>query len=242
MWCTFGMYRAVLPTLARVLRETGVTSIVDLCAGGGGPLPKLLKELQRSGLDVEGTFTDLFPNVESWQRLVEQADAAGGPRLAYEADPVDATDIPARLGGMRTMFGCFHHFDRPLATRMLQDAVDKRVPIGVFEPTNRSVTAIVCWSMMSFFSIAGFVFFRPFSLLYFIFAPLLTMMALFDGFVSCLRTYTIDELNEMTASLDGADSFEWRCGHSYLWYWPVPLTYLVGVPKDSTPATAPEEK
>ena len=54
--------------------------------------------------------------------------------------------------------------------------------------------------------------------------PLLPLIVLFDGIVSCLRTYSPDEL---VASLD-APSYTWEIGTESVRGAPVSLTYLIG--------------
>jgi hypothetical protein len=53
-------------------------------------------------------------------------------------------------------------------------------------------------------------------------------LAAFDGVVSCLRTYTPDELRELAKSVDGATGYDWTAGHAG--GGPIPMTYLVGTP------------
>ena len=58
-------------------------------------------------------------------------------------------------------------------------------------------------------------------------------MVLFDGMVSCLRTYTPDELRALAAE-STPDGYAWEAGE--VGDGPIPVTYLVGV------AVAPDER
>lgn len=232
VWTALGLYHVVIPELAGAMAECGADSIVDVCAGGGGPLPAVVATLSKvMGKPITGRFSDLFPNVEQWSHLTRDSDA-----LSFEPNPVDATDFPASLSQsnrIRTMFACFHHFQPELAAAMLQDAVDKRQGIFVAELTHRSLFGVCWWFFVCCFSVVSWLFLRPFSWLVALFSITgwLPVVGVFDGVVSCLRTYTVDELRAMAHGLRDSDAFEWRIGERYLPWWPVPATYLVGVPK-----------
>ncbi len=61
--------------------------------------------------------------------------------------------------------------------------------------------------------------------------PLIPLFVVWDGFVSGLRAYSLTELDEMVASLDG-DSFSWQTGRVKIGSQPVHVTYLLGWPID----------
>jgi len=58
--------------------------------------------------------------------------------------------------------------------------------------------------------------------------PVLPIVGLFDGIVSCLRTYSPTELRELSR---GLDSYDWEIGEKRNGWSPLVVTYLVGVPK-----------
>ena len=57
------------------------------------------------------------------------------------------------------------------------------------------------------------------------------LIALFDGLVSCLRTYSVGELRDLTARLDTND-YHWGIGTVKSKAGPIPITYLIGVPNE----------
>ena len=61
--------------------------------------------------------------------------------------------------------------------------------------------------------------------------PAIPLAVVFDGIVSCLRTYRPNELLELTEGIEG---YRWESGESRD-KGPIPITYLVGV---HTPAQA----
>ena len=67
MQATFRLHRLVVPLLAESLRATGHRQIVDLCSGGGGPVPEIQNDLSANGLDTHITLTDRFPNLPAFR-------------------------------------------------------------------------------------------------------------------------------------------------------------------------------
>jgi len=63
-------------------------------------MPLILQELELRGFQVRASLTDLYPNPKS----------AVDSRISWATEPVDATCVPPRLTGVRTMFTAFHHF------------------------------------------------------------------------------------------------------------------------------------
>lgn len=105
--------------LAQLLRDSGVSSIVDLGSGAAGPIHLVLEQLHRQGLSPTVTLTDLYP-VQS---------IAGGLRASQVKvwpDSVDARAVPPSLNGVRTMFAAFHHLRPGDASQVLRDAFAKR--------------------------------------------------------------------------------------------------------------------
>jgi hypothetical protein len=224
-----GVHEAVAPILARALRATGMCRIVDLCAGGGGPWQPLLPALRAElGDDVTVCLTDLFPNRDASARL---ARSAGG-RVTAWPDPVDARAVPSGLDGFRTLFTSFHHFPPGDATAILADAVRCRQGIAIFELTARRVRTAAMLAAGPLLALALAPFARPFRwsrLLYTYLLPAIPLVVLWDGVVSCLRSYTVPELRGLAEGAGGR-GYTWEAGIRPVPRLPVPLTWLVGYP------------
>jgi len=223
-------YASIVPLLQQAITLTGSRSIVDLCSGGGGPwldLARKLKEEIGGGLHI--SLTDKYPNAAAF----ENAQTRSGMPISFCKDSIDARNVPAELDGFRTMFTSFHHFAPDEARAIIQNTVDARQGIGIFEITRRAPSAIVLiilWSLMPFF-FTPFV--RPFHwsrLLCTYIVPIIPFVLLFDGIVSCLRTYRPDELRELVGQLRGTQ-YQWQAGEFRDSYLRLPITYLIGFPQ-----------
>ncbi len=171
-------------------------------------------------MPVPVLLSDKFPN-----------RVAGIGAVPFHPLAVDATAVPAALPGFRTIFTAFHHFRPPQARAILADAVRHGQGIGVFEISRRAPREIAVIAL-TWIAVLLFVpFIRPLRwsrLAWTYLPPVLPIVGLFDGIVSCLRTYSPAELR---ALLRGFDTYEWQVGETRSRWSPLVVTYLVGVPK-----------
>jgi hypothetical protein len=222
-------YDAAVPRIARLMRATGTDRVVDLCSGGGGPVPRVLRKLREDeGLKPSWLLTDRFPNRAAFERA-----AASSEGLEFSAKPIDATDVPEELRGVRTLFAGFHHFPPERARRILADAQAKRQAIGIFEGTSRTVPSILATAFCPITVLVTTPFVRPFrwSRLFFTYlVPILPLLCLWDGIVSCLRSYSADDFRELIGGLE-ADGYTWEIDEVSMPGTPVRVTYLLGCPE-----------
>lgn len=208
----FRPYARVAPVLAEALEDSGTRRIVDLCSGGGAAVLSIRRGLEQSGVrGVTITLTDKYPNLAAWRR----AAADGGGAVEFVSDPVDAADVPRDLEGFRTLFTSLHHFRPEQARALLADAAAGGAGIGAFEYTERRW---LVWGpailLIPFFVWITTPFMRPFSwrrLLWTYLAPVVPLVAMWDGLVSCLRSYSMEELEALVSSLP-SNCLSWRVG------------------------------
>jgi hypothetical protein len=217
-------------------------SIVDMCSGGGGPWLDLSRNLRcRSAENAAGNaagnpagnapglqiwLTDKYPNLEAFESLSASSDH----NIAYYPESVDAMNVPRALKGLRTMFTSFHHFSPDDARAILQNAVDAGESVGIFEITRRapSTIAVIFVGVLLMFLHTPRI--RPFRwsrLLWTYLIPIIPLVLLFDGVVSCLRTYRPQELREIVEKLTSCQ-YQWEIGE--LAGKRAPVTYLIGYP------------
>ncbi|MBZ5544437.1 MAG: hypothetical protein LAO07_12275 [Acidobacteriia bacterium] len=224
----FRVFRPMVPQLWRVLKNLDCRSIIDLGSGSSGPLPLVQKQLEaEEHYPVTITLTDKFPNLQALRGVA----AASQGKVRYVETSVDAMDVPAELTGFRTLFVTFHHFPLDAARRVLADAARKRVGIGVFEYTERSLVWFIAILLLPLYLWLTVPFMRPWSwerLLWTYLLPLPILFALWDGLVSCLRTYSPAELQQLTRSIECQD-YSWEIGRIRS-FGACRITYLFGHP------------
>ncbi len=223
-------YAAVIPILATALERAGASRVIDLCSGAAGPWIWLRPALVERGLSVSVCLTDKYPNPEGFAG----ASRRSNPAIRYHPQSVDATRVPQDLPGFRTMFTGFHHFRPDQALAVLADAVRTREGIAVFEATQRRPAALLLMLVAPLAVLVMTPWIRPFRwsrLLWTYLLPMLPLVTLFDALVSCLRTYSVRELHELTARL-GTNGYRWEIGTLKGRMTPIPITYLIGVPTE----------
>jgi hypothetical protein len=139
-----GFARALAPAFAEALGES--RTVLDLCSGAGGPVTLMLGELEALGRQLPLVMlSDLFPNVDSWQRLCERWPG----NLDFVSHPVDATAIPAELeGDMVTVVNALHHFPPEIVGRLIAEVAGRGSTLFVAEAFPRSVlraSAYIPW-------------------------------------------------------------------------------------------------
>jgi hypothetical protein len=227
---TMRPYDGALPALRRAFSRSGAERVVDLCSGAGGPWVPLLASWDKQGdAPAEVRLSDFHPSPEAWR---EATEASQGRIRAYPA-PVDARAVPKELEGFRTLFASFHHFRPAEAEAILRDAVERRQGIAILEPTERSARAVAlaCLSWLFVWLLTPGI--RPVRLRRLLLTyvlPVIPALVTFDGVVSCLRTYTPDELGEL-ARRAGGGAYDWEIGSAPYPGFPIPVTYLIGVPR-----------
>lgn len=208
--------------ISTVLDPGKVVELLDLCSGSGGPMPLILEELETRGYRAHATLTDLYPNPQF----------APHPKLSWLREPVDATHVPARLEGVRTMFSAFHHFRPDKAKAILKDAFERRRAICIFESGSRTLLAAGSMLGVPVAVLALMPFARPFRWAYLVFTyliPVLPLIVLWDGMVSLLRVYSPEQMQELTKDLQAPD-YAWEIGEIHLRGLPGGLPYLIGRP------------
>ena len=236
-------YAPIAPLLQSVIDSTGDRtnagpsstrqSIVDMCSGGGGPWSDLSQKLRCR--DAEGDsaglqvwLTDKYPNLEAFQSV----SASSHHHITFYPESVDAMKVPGALKGLRTMFTSFHHFSPEDARAILQNAVDAGESIGIFEATRRTpstIGLILAGILLLFIHTPRIRPFRWSRLLWTYLIPVIPLVLLFDGVVSCLRTYRPQELREIVEKLTSCE-YKWDIGE--LAGGKMPVTYLIGYPRN----------
>ncbi len=218
------IYSPVQEEIFHAIDECGAGRVVDLCSGGGGPWlsPRWRSALAERG-HLQVLLTDKFPSDVLCGRV------GADPQLRCVKFSVDAASVPEELRGFRTIFSSFHHFPDAVARAVLQDAVHCGDGFAMAEVTSRTLRGLAIISLMPIFVWVMTPGMRPFRwsrLLLTYLVPLIPLVVLWDGLVSCTRTRTPEELLALTT---GFPKYEWSAGYARgTWLAPV---YLIGRPR-----------
>ncbi len=222
---TFRIYDCVIPLIEKVLSKTGSDSVIDLCSGASGPWSHLLQHTE----NINIVLTDKFPNLASLERVSSES----GGRISFSRESVDATDVPEKYDGMRTIFTGLHHFRPETAEKILQDTAGKNRAIGIFEFTERSLPAVLSALPGIPLMVLLFTpFIKPFKLsrLFWTYIiPVAPLLIMWDGLISDLRTYSVAELQKLVSTVK-AENYSWEIGKQPSGVPGINITYLVGYP------------
>lgn len=106
------------------LRDLSSFTVLDICAGAGGPAPVLESELNKERKDpVQFVLSDLYPHIKEWERISKKHK-----NVTYIGTPVDARAVPRFAATSKKecrIFNlCFHHFDDKDAAGILKNAIE----------------------------------------------------------------------------------------------------------------------
>jgi len=202
------MYKPIISVLESGLKKSGTNQIIDLGSGGGGGLIWLNSELKKDIPNLKIILTDFYPNIPAFKFTKKKAD-----NFEYVEKPVDARNIPKELKGLRTQFLSFHHFKPRDAKQILQNTIVSNNSIAIFEAQERSLPSIIgmIFSPLSVLLTTPFI--LPFKIGRIVFTyviPIVPLLALWDGVVSSLRTYSVKEMNGLIENLNGTENYDWE--------------------------------
>lgn len=221
------MYQPVIPLIGEAFEQCKTEQIIDLASGGGGGMIRINQELMKHYPELKIILTDFYPNLDAFRHTQKQSD-----NFLYEDVSVDVRNVPKHLKGLRTQFLSFHHFKPQDARLILQNAVDTHNGIAIFEAQERSIPSLLAMFFSPITVLLTTPMIRPFRWSRILFTYLIPVVPLFvwwDGIVSALRTYAVDEMSELVDSLKNRDQFNWKIGR--VKSGPGVILYLIGTPK-----------
>jgi hypothetical protein len=183
-WTEF--YRPCARVIKDVLQQSNTNTAIELGAGGGGGIMKMLKYLKEINCSPQIVLTDLYPNINTWEQL-----KLTSLQIDFATESVNALHVPENVKGLRMMFSALHHFKPDEIKSMLTDAVSKNAPVAFFDAgtTNpMSILGVLLIEPITFALLTPF--FKPFRwsrLFYTYIISLIVVCTLWDGSVSVLR-------------------------------------------------------
>lgn len=230
VWNANRTYAPIAGLLRAAVRQSGARQIVDLCSGGGGPWLGLYPDVA-NGQALTVWLTDLYPNAILARRT-------GSEALKACTAPVDARSVPADLPGFRTIFSSFHHFDPEAARAMLANAFVHRQGIGIFEAARCTPWTLLAVQAVPILGMREAARARPVRfrrIAWTFLVPVVPLALWIDGLLSCLRSYSLADLRELTEGLTAPD-YTWEIGEARTGR--VPIRYLIGQPRSSKQGSA----
>ncbi|KAJ5558247.1 hypothetical protein N7535_008461 [Penicillium sp. DV-2018c] len=219
------------------LKDLSSYTVLDVCAGAGGPTPVLETELNKQ-LEAEGrepvqfVLTDLYPHIEEWERVSKKQQ-----NVSYIETPIDARAVPRVAAGSgkecRIFNICFHHFGDEDAAGILKSAIQSADSFIIFEITARDLWTCLCSPLVFFWTFFVTIVWycnSPIHLLFTFIVPVAPLALWIDGFISCLRTRTTEETWELLDRSD-VDLTNWSfySGRKTVQFPFITLYYHVGV-------------
>src|SRR4030095_1377362 len=205
------IYKPAAPLVKEIMDKSGTSQIIDLCSGGGGGADVFQKNLEELGSKVTIILSDKFPNIPAFEKMKNGSEE----KIDFIKEPVDATNVPVDLIGMRTLFSAFHHFKPEDAISILRNAFKNKIPIAVFEGADKNILSFLGILLITpIIFIISTPFMKPFKIsrLFFTYIiPLIPITTVWDGLVSILRMYTPTEMLKM-ANETGNNNYIWKSG------------------------------
>ncbi|KAL2847499.1 hypothetical protein BJY01DRAFT_212449, partial [Aspergillus pseudoustus] len=248
LWSRGSLATQACAVIQEHLRNPAQYTIVDVCAGAGGPTPiiesilnakakvkaenKDEDENDRNG-PVKFVLTDMFPPVDEWARIASEQ-----PNVGFVVESVDARSVKRLKESegkkeCRIFNICFHHFDDEDASGILKSAVEEADAFVIFEITARDVPTCLYSPLVffwGFYVTLRWYWRSPIHLFFTYLIPIAPLALWVDGFISCLRTRTPNEIEGLLAR-SGADLTGWKISSGRRpVQWPfITLYYHVGV-------------
>ena len=224
-------YSYKIDLIIEAIKINESTQIIDLCSGNSGPWFHLKKQLEeKSNKAINVVFTDIYPSTLSIKKTKILNN------FTYINNPIDARNVPKELNGPRTIFNGFHHFSPEDAQKIIDNCVENKQPIMIFELLSRNLSDVIIVSLFTPLYILlsmPFLMKPSFSNLFFTYIiPIFPVAFTWDAIVSHFRCYSEKELESMINKVDKKSEYQWEIGNYRAGNFPV--TYFVAYPKESS--------
>lgn len=221
----FGLSRECARAVDSFLDRHRVAEMLDLCSGSGELSADTLRRANESGRSPRCTLvmSDLYPDRRRWSAH----DEASG----FVEAPLDYRTIRSDLPRTWMMLNSLHHLRPDELRDFLRSAVEAADGLVMIDRDARNwremlMTVFVVPLAAAFITAFLVRPFRPRNLLWGLIVPVIPLVALLDGLVSNLRSYTVAELENVVEEL-GA-SFTWEIGRTPGGSGVPPMTYIFG--------------
>ncbi|WWC87825.1 uncharacterized protein L201_002717 [Kwoniella dendrophila CBS 6074] len=194
--------------------------IIDFCSGAGGPIDKIEKKINKnrklnSLSPIQFLLSDLHPPLNIWKRLYgspsssSSSSTTSNKTISYIPHSVDATNTNLQDSfsnnilnqkHLRTFFLSFHHFNEELARSVLVDSMRNSDGICIFELQQCNLRSMFMIAMLGPLTWLITPFTRPsiLTLFFTYIIPIIPLVLIIDGWISCYRTRSISHILRLT--------------------------------------------
>ncbi|WP_350293956.1 hypothetical protein [uncultured Croceitalea sp.] len=199
--------------LAKLIKQTNTSKIIDLCSGSGGPMLDVISHLKNIHKikNVELILSDLYPNLEAAKRINQTDDS-----ISYRTIPLDATNLENDTKGILTMVGSFHHMKPQVARNILVEVQKNNQPICIME-INKKFPIVLWWFFIPL-SIILCLFITPLvkpltvkQIIFTYLVPIIPICFAWDAVITSGRIYRMEDLDVLLKGLK-TEHFTWEKG------------------------------
>ncbi|GAB4356696.1 MAG: hypothetical protein Kow0060_09560 [Methylohalobius crimeensis] len=193
-------YRNIAPVIYDWAQRHQVNTLLDIGSGGGMQIATLLQYQETTPEQpLRFVLSDLYPQVANYEHLKNQHEANV---IDYIASPVPIRHLPQSYRYL-SIFSAFHHFHPKDAAGLLNEVVMNRNGFCIVEFTERNWINLFSMIPAFFLNLLAPLTapkFRWSKVLLGTVFPLIPLLVCFDGLVSVLRSYKVEELLDMIPS------------------------------------------
>lgn len=195
----FRYFRLWTPAISRFFESTGARSYLECCSGSGKVLELVISDLPEALLDGKSF---ILSDLNLLPEFVGQVNSIPDSKIRYYELPVDATRIPENLNYPRIFINSFHHFSPDDARQIIQSSIQSGQGLLILEYVRHSVLGYLSMLTGSSLILATLPFVvmprhLPLMALFTYILPVFPLMFLWDGIVSCMRTYSPVEITRI---------------------------------------------
>lgn len=221
----FGMSREISLALAPFVARQRPAEVLDLCSGSGECSVDAWAHIPEDEARRRCTLvlSDLYPDPAAWTRL--------GPSTRFVDAPVDALALGDDLPRTRIMLNSLHHFTPRELSALLRSTASTADGFLAVDRSARNwremlITVLVVPAASALITAFALRPLRVSNLLWGLLIPVIPLVALFDGVVSNLRSYTVEELRQLVEGIPGP--LTWEIGQTPGGKGSPPMIYIMG--------------
>ena len=199
----FGYYRLWVKPLSDFIRDTKAEALMEYGSGSGEPLRLIVSCLERKAYAKTRFYlSDIRPNPEWCETINGNEDR----RIRYVPEPVDALADNGRYSCPKVFVNSFHHFDVAQAKQIIRNSCKRKQDIIVLEYVRHTLPSFVSMLVgpLTIMLTMPFVARRrdwPIMMLFTYVVPLFPLMFFWDGLVSCRRSYSLRQMQNMVEDM-----------------------------------------